>query len=365
MVVFDCERMKHPNTGLYVFCDNVAGNLVKQKASLIDGLGFFAPAACVGRWGENVAYMAVRQGYKVFMPRFEKVRVWHSAYQLTRYIPPKPIRQILTVHDLNFLYEKPKYKHDRYLWALQKHIDRADYIVAISESTKLDLMNNVDLRGKYVEVVYNGLNHFAGDIVPPGKVPQGKFLFTVGTVLPKKNFHVLPSLLTDNEYSLIIAGNRSAYADRIMEEAEKWGVSSRVHIVGPVPESVKFWYIKNCSAFMFPSVAEGFGLPVIEAMYYQKPIFLSDHTALPEIGGPDAFYFDHDFNPDIMRQQFRTGMEAYEKGVVDMESMKNRALSFSWERTARRYIEIYNELSAGGGNDAAVADSSARFTRSE
>ena len=118
MVVFDCERMKHPNTGLYVFCDNVAGNLVKQKASLIDGLGFFAPAACVGRWGENVAYMTVRQGYKVFMPRFEKVRVWHSAYQLTRYIPPKPIRQILTVHDLNFLYEKPKYKHDRYLWAL-------------------------------------------------------------------------------------------------------------------------------------------------------------------------------------------------------------------------------------------------------
>ena len=344
MVVFDCERMKHPNTGLYVFCDNVAGNLVKQKASLIDGLGFFAPAACVGRWGENVAYMTVRQGYKVFMPRFEKVRVWHSAYQLTRYIPPKPIRQILTVHDLNFLYEKPKYKHDRYLRALQKHIDRADYIVAISESTKLDLMNNVDLRGKYVEVVYNGLNHFAGDIVPPGKAPQGKFLFTVGTVLPKKNFHVLPALLTDNDYSLIIAGNRSAYADRIMEEAERWGVSSRVHIVGPVPESVKFWYIKNCSAFMFPSVAEGFGLPVIEAMYYQKPIFLSDRTSLPEIGGNHVFYFDHDFDPDTMTVQFRRGMELFANGNVDCGLMRQHALGFSWERTARRYIGIYNTL---------------------
>ncbi len=275
------------------------------------------------------------------------VKVWHSAHQQTSYIPPKGVKQVLTVHDLNFLYEKPIKKHRRYLSALQRHIDRADYIVAISESTRRDLMDNINLKGKPVEVVYNGLNHFDGDIVPPVSRPEGKFLFSVGTVLPKKNFHVLPVLLKDNDYKLIIAGNKSSYEKKIMEEAANFGVQDRVSIIGPVTDSVKYWYIKNCSAFLFPSVAEGFGLPVIEAMYYQKPVFLSDRTSLPEIGGNHVFYFDHDFEPEVMVEQFRNGLRLFENGGVDKELMKQHALSFSWERTARRYIEIYNDLLSG------------------
>lgn len=275
------------------------------------------------------------------------VKVWHSAHQQTSYIPPKGVKQVLTVHDLNFLYEKPIKKHRRYLSALQRHVDRADYIVAISESTRRDLTDNINLKGKPVEVVYNGLNHFDGDIVPPVSKPEGKFLFSVGTVLPKKNFHVLPVLLKDNDYKLIIAGNKSSYEKKIMEEAANFGVQDRVSIIGPVTDSVKYWYIKNCSAFLFPSVAEGFGLPVIEAMYYQKPVFLSDRTSLPEIGGNHVFYFDHDFEPEAMVEQFRNGLRLFENGGVDKELMKQHALSFSWERTARRYIEIYNDLLSG------------------
>ena len=344
MVIFDCERMKHLNTGLSVFCDNVAKSLTRQKAALRDQLCFFVPKTLRGRWGDDVLYKTVTPAYKLFMPGMSDVKIWHSAHQQTRYIPPKPVKQVLTVHDLNFLYEKPSYKQEKYLNLIQKRVDRADHIVTISESTRMDLINNVDLKGKYVEVVYNGLNQFDGDIEAPIRKPAGKFLFTIGTVLPKKNFHVLPALLKDNDYLLVIAGNKSPYEGKIMEEAKKWDVESRVFIIGPVTEAVKFWYIKNCSAFMFPSVAEGFGLPVIEAMYYQKPIFLSDRTALPEIGGNNAFYFDHDFDPDKMRAQFRQGMSIFENGGIDLEAMRNHALSFSWERTARRYIEIYNEL---------------------
>lgn len=347
MVVFDCERMKHPNTGLSVFCDNVASCLVRQRSTLRGSLCLYVPGKFCGHWGDDVRYRKVCLVDRLHVFCDRSVKVWHSAHQQTSYIPPRGVRQVLTVHDLNFLYEKPIRKHRRYLSALQKHIDRADYIVAISESTRRDLVDNIDMKGKPVEVVYNGLNHFDGDIVPPVSRPEGKFLFSVGTVLPKKNFHVLPVLLKDNDYKLIIAGNKSSYEKKIMEEAANFGVQDRVSIIGPVTDSVKYWYIKNCSAFLFPSVAEGFGLPVIEAMYYQKPIFLSDRTSLPEIGGNHVFYFDHNFEPDAMVAQFKNGLKLFADGGVDKELMKQHALSFSWERTARRYIEIYNDLLSG------------------
>lgn len=344
MVVFDCERMKYPNTGLAVFSDQVASNLVKQRLAIHDQLCLFVPARYQGHWGKEVSYRPVHFLDRFYMRCPSSVRIWHSAYQQTAFIPPKGVRNVLTVHDLNFLYDKPLKNHRAYLSSIQHHVDRADYIVAISESTKRDLMDNVNVGGKYVEVIYNGLNHFEGDIVAPVSKPKGKFLFSVGAVLPKKNFHVLPALLRGNDFQLVIAGNRTPYENRIMEEAARYGVQDRVFITGPVTDAVKYWYIKNCSAFLFPSVAEGFGLPVIEAMYYQKPVFLSDRTSLPEIGGSHVFYFDHNFDPDTMQTQFHRGMDIFARGGVDLDQMKRHALSFSWERTVRRYIEIYNDL---------------------
>lgn len=344
MFVFDCERMKYPNTGLNVFCDNLASHLVHQARKSGDFLGFFVPQQYVGRWGNDVSYRPVRAWNKIYLPCSSDIKVWHCAHQKTAYMPSGRVRTVLTVHDLNFLYEKPQYKHRRYLDALQYRLDRADCVVAVSECTKRDLLKHMDLKGKYVEVIYNGLNFFEGDEMPPVVKPEGKFLFSVGTILPKKNFHVLPAILKDNDYKLIIAGNRSKYENEIFAEAKRWGVEDRVFVVGPVDEAVKYWYIRNCSAFLFPSISEGFGLPVIEAMYYGKPIFLSDHTALPEVGGPHAIYFNHDFDRAQMQKEFAEGMEMYSRGLKDRDKMLEHALSFSWERTARRYLEIYKEL---------------------
>ena len=175
-------------------------------------------------------------------------------------------------------------------------------------------------------------------------MPERPFLFTIGTVLPKKNFHVLPCLLTDNNYELIIAGVKSEYEERIMQEAIRFGVADRVKIIGTVPEAQKHWYLQNCEAFLFPSIAEGFGLPVIEAMYYQKPIFLSDHTCLPEIGGDYAYYFNNEFNEREMREEFRRGMENFNSGGVDKEKIRQHALSFSWDPAATRYWHNYEKL---------------------
>lgn len=160
--------------------------------------------------------------------------------------------------------KKKESKQGKCLRKMQRIVNKADYIVTISEATRKDLLEHIDIKGKPIEVIYNGRNIYTGDYVQPAEVPQRPFLFTVGTVLPKKNFHVLPCLLQGNDYELIIAGVRSDYEDRIMQEATRLGVKDRVKIIGTIPEDEKHWYLLHCKAFLFPSIAEGFGLPVIE-----------------------------------------------------------------------------------------------------
>ncbi len=346
MIVVDCERMKYPNTGLFAFCDNLSRCLVDLSSRERVDMEFFVPSNIEGRWGNGVKYRTVHDIYKLWLPCTSDVKVWHTTQNTSPYCPPARVKRVLTMHDLNFLYELPLSKHARYMRKFQDSIDRADTIVAISRSTKRDIEENLNLSGKSIEVIYNGLNFFDGEIVPPQVKPDGKFIFTVGTILRKKNFHVLPRILKGNDYRLVIAGNISSnsYCAEILEQARKWGVESRVTITGPVSEPVKQWYLQNCDAFVFPSIAEGFGLPVIEAMRYGKPIFLSDHTSLPEIGGDKAFYFDHFFDPDAMRARFEEGMKIYADGGVDADAMRAYAESFSWENTSRLYMDIYKEL---------------------
>ena len=234
-------------------------------------------------------------------------------------------------------------KHSFYINIIKKNIKRVDRIVAISEFTKKDILENFDIGNKEIDVIYNGCNIYRGPIFEPNIKPRSPFIFTIGTVLPKKNFHVLPFLLKGNDYELIIAGNISKYSHQIMDEAKKWGVEKRVKIIGPIDEGVKHWYLQNCEAFAFPSIAEGFGLPVVEAMYYGKPIFLSPYTSLPEIGGDLATYFNPEFDPEGMQDEFIKGMNRYRDENLE-EKIKERSKIFSWDEAAKEYWKIYKEL---------------------
>ena len=93
---------------------------------------------------------------------------------------------------------------------------------------------------------------------------------------------------------------------------------------------------------MFPSYAEGFGLPVIEAMQYGKPVFLSTSTCLPEIGGPDAYYFEN-FEAAYMQEQFKACMKHYQE-TNHQEKIRTRASQFTWQNAASQYMDVYKSL---------------------
>ncbi len=191
----------------------------------------------------------------------------------------------------------------------------------------------------------NGNTHFEVPALTYNSYsPVRPFLFAIGYVNRKKNFHVLLSLLKNSHLELVIAGrlDEKDYITNMEMQAREMGVADRLNILGPITECEKAWYFKHCVAFVFPSLAEGFGLPVLEAMSLGKPLFLSTHTSLPEIGGDSAFYFKN-FEPDHMQQVFASGMKEYNSnGLCD--KIKERSRIFSWEQSAAKYLEVYQSL---------------------
>jgi len=354
-VLFDCERMKYPHTGLYHFCLNLGTQLIRQQGQN-DRLNVFIPANLTGIFGQEVSYVPKKFVHNIgipgsrdfrFTPRSADYDIWHMTYQTSRYRPASSrTRTVLTIHDLNFLYEDPHNirRKNKYLGIIQDRIDRADRIVYISQYCKDDVTRNLNTVGKPASVIYNGCNFSAtaGDAAP-AYTPARPFLFTLGTVLPKKNFHVLPALLKAFDGELIIAGiNDHLYKNDILREAKKHGVLDRVIFTGSVSENDKAWYYKHCQAFLFPSIAEGFGLPVIEAMYYGKPVFLSTYTSLPEVGGPHAYYFES-FEPEAMCKTLTDSLHHFATSNKSA-AIREWALQFSWEKAAGEYWQIYHQL---------------------
>jgi glycosyltransferase involved in cell wall biosynthesis len=283
------------------------------------------------------------------MPSLKGFDIWHCTYQNSDYVPQRnrKIKVVLTIHDLNFLYEKKEaWKRDKYLRHLQENINRSDVIVCISEFCRKDLLEHCNTGNKPVHVIHNGTSALESpELTIDSYKPERPFLFSLGVMCRKKNFHVLLPLLQQNhEMELLIAGRLDDinYLSFIHQSAKEMNVEDNLRVLGNISEREKSWYYQHCYAFALPSIAEGFGLPVTEAMSLGKPVFLSNRTALPEIGSNAAFYF-RDFDASHMQKVFRKGMEHYER--YEMRPMiKHRSEQFCWHKAAREYLNLYRSF---------------------
>jgi glycosyltransferase involved in cell wall biosynthesis len=227
-VIVDCERMKYPFTGLYEYCKNLCNALILE-AENGQLLSFYVRESEFGFLGEGFQYVKQKSLHKFVLPPTKKFDVWHATYQGTMYFPySRKIKVVLTVHDINFMHEADRSvsKKQKELKKLQDKIDRSDFIVAISHFVLDDLKKNLNLEGKRTVVIYNGCT-IDQNWTPTqdSKFVQYdyEYIFTIGTIIDKKNFHVIPTLLVGNELHLIIAGivQSQAYYAEIILEAKK------------------------------------------------------------------------------------------------------------------------------------------------
>jgi glycosyltransferase involved in cell wall biosynthesis len=339
--------MKYPHTGLYYYCKHLGRALV-ETSNEQNEFCFYTPRSIGKIFGDEQCYIEQRAIHKYLFPDVRNIEVWHSTHQSSEYSPiDKKVKIVLTIHDLNYLYDKSKSEAKRfnYIAQLKKKIQRADHIVAISNFTLADVQKFFDLKDKSYNVIYNGCNiDEIKNLSLPQQVPPAPFLFTIGTITDKKNFHVLPPLLSRNEMYLVIAGitQSKEYQEKIISTAKQFKVADRIIFTGPVSENDKQWYLKHCTAFVFPSISEGFGLPVVEAMYFGKPVLLSTHTSLPEIGGSAAYYFKS-FDEVEMQNTLNDCLHHFENNKC-IDAIKDRASLFNWNKSAEEYRSVYKNL---------------------
>ncbi|MHA7944865.1 glycosyltransferase family 4 protein [Formosa sp. 3Alg 14/1] len=289
--------------------------------------------------------------YPLFRIR-QKFDLWHSVNQNTKIEPAsKNTPYLLTIHDVNFLEEQSGKRLDFRINQLKSKIKRSSAIVYVSEFAKQHTRAHFHIPDIPEYVIYNG-NNFNHDstknlgINHPKHVPSKPFIFSIGKAMEKKNFHTLIEMLRFlSDVVLVIAGGlNTAYAELLKEKIQYYKLENRVILLGNIAESDKIYYYKNCLAFAFPSLREGFGLPVLEAMTFGKPIFLSNKTSLPEIGGKHSFYWDN-FNALDMANVFEAGMSTFENNKDTFQSAYiNHSQEFTWEKAAKDYINVYKSI---------------------
>ncbi len=276
---------------------------------------------------------------------------------------------VVTVHDLSFVRLPERFPlHKRlYLSNLcRASVNRAKRVIAVSKQTAADVRTEFGVDSRRVEVVYNGVG---GQFRPlPAAEVEGfrermrlpaRFLLYVGTLEPRKNLpHLLRSFAawraasaTGRDVGLVLAGARGWHYQEIFRLVSELGLTSDesgtpseqepvVYFPGFLPEQELCLWYNAASGFVYPSLFEGFGLPVLEAMASGTPVICSDAPSLQEVAGDAALI--------VPAQDQAALQDAFERlfsehGVADSlrERGPRQAERFSWERAAAETIDVY------------------------
>ncbi|MEE8472104.1 MAG: glycosyltransferase family 1 protein [Dehalococcoidia bacterium] len=288
------------------------------------------------------------------------VDIFHSPNY--RIVPVRHAKLVVTVHDLVVL-KYPEYQfftRVKHIGGWLRKLNRADAVVAVSENTRKDILELLDVPPEKVHTVYNGYNAdlFRSDLSP--EYVEGvlrryhlgtPYILSLGTLEPRKNlvrliqaFHLLRKKSPDPIY-LVLAGAMGWKYDIIFNEIRRLGLHDSVSYLGYAPDEDLPGLIKGARALAYPSLYEGFGIPPLEAMAVGTPVITSNAASLPEVVGEAGLQVDPEDVGAIAAALERVcGDDAL---AEDMRAKGlKRAQQFSWDRAARQVMEIYHKLLA-------------------
>ncbi|RYD84582.1 MAG: hypothetical protein EOP54_32135, partial [Sphingobacteriales bacterium] len=222
-VLLTFDSMKYPNSGFYYFGKSLGDCILDENNNRFD-FTYYLHKRAIYQFDGKVPIQHLSPLHKLFFPAAGKYDLVHFTDQYCR-LKPQKVRgkKILTIHDINPVHEKskPAHKIKQHIDKLTGYIRQCEYVVAISEFVAKDILHYIPEAEGKIKVIYNGADRLT---VPenhkPAYDPGKPFMFTIGHVSAKKNFHVLPALLKGNDLILIIAGIETPYKDKIMAEAK-------------------------------------------------------------------------------------------------------------------------------------------------
>ena len=366
IIGFDAKRIVRNGTGLGSYGRTLVNDLAKYPLTL----RLYAPD--MGRddlrnqivQSEHISFHIPHSTFHPFWRSYgmvkdlkrDGVQLFHGlSGELPIGIRKSGIKSVVTIHDLIFLRHPEFYNPidvKLYTWKFRQTLREADHIIAISECTKRDILEygGQDVSEDKITLVYQSCSPRFDISRPPApshpRTPETKrYILSVGSIEARKNtllaVKALPYLPSD--VSLVLVGRHTKYTDTILAYAKEHQLEHRVKVMHGVPDTDLPALYAGAEAFVYPSVYEGFGIPIIEAISCGLPVVACTGSCLEEAGGPDSFYVAPD---DFlgMANAIRRSL----KGADGREERIKRSMDyiqrFNGNDVAGQVYELYKKL---------------------
>ena len=296
---------------------------------------------------KNVNFISknLNKAYTKFLYNCQTPDIFHFTYFNQKYYLKKKSSYVMTVYDLikeKFYNEKFKNEEVNKV----KYFSCMDKIICISENTKKDLIDHYRLPSELIEVVHLGVSFDKSYIETDIKIPKKPYLLFVGERSRYKNFKNFILAYTKSsrlkkDFDILCFGANSFTSEEI-NLFEECGISQNVKQINGSDLELNYVY-KNARCFVFPSLYEGFGLPLLEAMNMDCPVICSDTSCFSEITNNAAAMFDPNDIENIAHQ--------IESVVYDEQKFfdliikgRNNIKNFSWQKCAEQTLKVYNSI---------------------
>ncbi|MHA1395991.1 MAG: glycosyltransferase family 4 protein [Promethearchaeota archaeon] len=264
----------------------------------------------------------------------------------------KQVKYIITIHDLLWKHYPEEYSLLQRLWlkfSIKRIMENADIIIAISNFVKNDIMNNFKINSSKIVVLKNPIPVERENVLDfkliseKYGIEQSKYFYTIVSHYKHKNLVVLFKLMKNIKYNninipqkLVISGINEKYKEKFICLSETFSIKDNLIFTDFISNSEKNALIKNCFMFLFPSVFEGFGMPLIEAMSLGTKVVTTKYTSIPEVTQDKAFYVDDPFNE-------LEWLKSINKAKISNFSNINYQL-YSPEIIAKNYIKLFQKI---------------------
>jgi len=368
-IAIQAADLDHPRIdGTRVYIWNLLkhfGNLDRENDFLIYHKGVFNPNLVPPDFKN---YKFISKGFPFFwtQTRFayeiwkDKPDIVWMPMQALPIIRRKNVKTVITVHDLAFKIF-PEYFPAKDLRRLNFYADfairNATKVITDSESTKKDIAKFYpDVNQDKIKVIPLGFDasmygrdfsrEELEDVRKKYNIPFGRYLLHVGAIQPRKNlilsvraFEILKKEKENDDLKLVLAGEPAWQSEATIEAIENSPNSKDIILTGKVSFSDLAAIYEGASVFVLPSLYEGFGIPILEALASGVPCVLSNNSSIPEVGGDAALYFKSDDLGDLISKIKQVISDSALASELSKKG-KERARDFSWEKCAEKTLEF-------------------------
>ena len=237
----------------------------------------------------------------------DKIEIYHGlTNELPIGIEKTNIKSVVTIHDLIFVRYPELYSYidgKIHFKKFKRAAQVADKIIAISEQTKEDIISFLDVEASKIEVIYQGCHAAFKEVYNKDQKQEvtakyslpSKYLLNVGTIQERKNLLTIVKAIKDTQHHLVVVGKETVYTEKVKAFIKANNMKKRVHFLQGVTMEELAMIYQMADVFIYPSIFEGFGIPIVEALYSKTPVISSKGSCFSEAGGPESIYIEpHD-----------------------------------------------------------------------